>query len=71
MTTPWAWIPEHRAICAGDFFIWAFRMRVIPRKPSAIREWASALRDMVAKEPELFCRPMACPYRVPAEFGMC
>jgi len=31
----WAWIPSERAICAGDFFIWAFPMRVIPKKPNA------------------------------------
>lgn len=51
----WAWIPEHRAICAGDFFIWAFPNAGNPQKAQRYpREWASALRDMVAKEPELF-----------------
>ncbi len=51
----WAWVPEHRAICAGDFFIWAFPNAGNPQKAQRYpREWASALRDMAARAPELF-----------------
>lgn len=51
----WAWIPSQKAICAGDFFIWAFPNAGNPQKAQRYpREWAQALRDMAAMEPELF-----------------
>ena len=51
----WAWVPSHKAICAGDFFIWAFPNAGNPQKAQRYpREWACALRDMIAMEPELF-----------------
>lgn len=51
----WAWIPEHRAICAGDFFIWAFPNAGNPQKVQRYPlEWAQALRAMAAKGAELF-----------------
>ncbi|WP_439105829.1 alkyl sulfatase dimerization domain-containing protein [Congregibacter sp.] len=51
----WAWVPSQRAICAGDFFIWAFPNAGNPQKAQRYpREWAKALRDMSAMEAELF-----------------
>jgi alkyl sulfatase BDS1-like metallo-beta-lactamase superfamily hydrolase len=51
----WAWIPEHKAICAGDFFIWNFPNAGNPQKVQRYpREWAAALRDMAVRQPELF-----------------
>jgi alkyl sulfatase BDS1-like metallo-beta-lactamase superfamily hydrolase len=51
----WAWIPQRRAICAGDFFIWNFPNAGNPQKVQRYPlEWAAALRAMAAKEAELF-----------------
>ena len=51
----WAWIPRHRAICAGDFFIWNFPNAGNPQKVQRYPlEWARALRDMSAMDAELF-----------------
>jgi len=51
----WAWIPEHRAICAGDFFIWCFPNAGNPQKVQRYPvEWAAAMREMAAQGAELF-----------------
>ena len=51
----WAWIPKHKAICAGDFFIWAFPNAGNPQKAQRYpKEWAAALRDMASRDGELF-----------------
>jgi alkyl sulfatase BDS1-like metallo-beta-lactamase superfamily hydrolase len=51
----WAWIPSHRAICAGDFFIWNFPNAGNPQKVQRYPlEWARAMRDMAAMDAELF-----------------
>jgi len=51
----WTWIPEHRAICAGDFFIWNFPNAGNPQKVQRSPvEWAAALRAMAACDAELF-----------------
>ena len=51
----WAWIPEYKAICAGDFFIWNFPNAGNPQKVQRYPlEWAQALRDMAAMDAELF-----------------
>ncbi|MDT0275924.1 alkyl sulfatase dimerization domain-containing protein [Blastococcus goldschmidtiae] len=51
----WAWIPHHRAVCAGDFFIWNFPNAGNPQKVQRYpAEWAAALRAMAAQQPELF-----------------
>jgi len=51
----WAWIAKHKAICAGDFFIWNFPNAGNPQKVQRYpREWAQALRDMAARDAELF-----------------
>jgi len=50
----WAWIPSRRAICAGDFVIWNFPNAGNPQKVQRYpEEWAAALRDMAARQPEL------------------
>ena len=51
----WAWIPAHRAIYAGDFFIWNFPNAGNPQKVQRYpREWAQALRRIADQEAELF-----------------
>ena len=50
----WAWLPKHRAVCAGDFVIWVFPNAGNPQKVQRYpAEWARALRAMSAREPEL------------------
>ena len=50
----WAWLPDHRAVCAGDLFIWQFPNAGNPQKVQRFAwEWAVALRAMAALEPEL------------------
>jgi alkyl sulfatase BDS1-like metallo-beta-lactamase superfamily hydrolase len=51
----WAWIPKHKAICAGDFFIWSFPNAGNPQKVQRYPlEWAEAMRAMASKGAELF-----------------
>ncbi len=50
----WAWVPQHRAICVGDLFIWQFPNAGNPQKVQRYAwDWAVALRAMAALEPEL------------------
>ncbi len=51
----WSWIPRHKAICAGDFFIWNFPNAGNPQKAQRYPlEWAAAMRAMAAQGAELF-----------------
>ena len=51
----WAWLPEHKAICAGDFFIWCFPNAGNPQKVQRFPvEWAAAMRQMADQGAELF-----------------
>ena len=51
----WAWVPEHRAVVAGDFFIWVFPNAGNPQKVQRYpREWAGVLRAMADRGAELF-----------------
>jgi alkyl sulfatase BDS1-like metallo-beta-lactamase superfamily hydrolase len=51
----WAWLPGHKAICAGDFFIWNFPNAGNPQKVQRYpREWAAAMREMAGQGAELF-----------------
>jgi len=51
----WAWIPRHKAICAGDFFIWNFPNAGNPQKVQRYPvEWAAAMRAMADQGAELF-----------------
>ena len=50
----WTWIPGHRTACCGDLFIWASPNAGNPQKVQRYpSEWAVALREMVALEPEV------------------
>ena len=50
----WAWVPQRRAICVGDLFIWQFPNAGNPQKVQRYAwDWAVALRDMAALNPEL------------------
>jgi alkyl sulfatase BDS1-like metallo-beta-lactamase superfamily hydrolase len=50
----WAWMPEQKAVCVGDYVIWAFPNAGNPQKVQRYPlEWAQALREMQALEPEL------------------
>lgn len=50
----WAWIPDRRAICVGDLFIWQFPNAGNPQKVQRFAwDWAVSLRAMAAMEPEL------------------
>ncbi|MEP7201787.1 MAG: alkyl sulfatase dimerization domain-containing protein [Ilumatobacteraceae bacterium] len=50
----WAWLPDRKWIMAGDFVIWNFPNAGNPQKVQRYPlEWAAALRDMIAVEPEL------------------
>ncbi|MGI9607238.1 MAG: alkyl sulfatase dimerization domain-containing protein [Acidimicrobiales bacterium] len=45
----WAWIPEHKALCVGDFVTWVFPNCGNPQKVQRYPvEWAAALRKMMA-----------------------
>ncbi|GEM_PF-19286 len=47
------WVPGQRVLCCGDLFIWASPNAGNPQKVQRYpREWAMALRRMVALEPE-------------------
>ena len=51
----WAWLPQRKAICAGDFFIWNFPNAGNPQKVQRYPlEWAAALRAMAEQGAELF-----------------
>ncbi|MBV8982662.1 MAG: MBL fold metallo-hydrolase [Acidimicrobiia bacterium] len=50
----WTWVPERRVLCCGDFFIWACPNAGNPFKVQRYpHEWAIALREMAALEPEV------------------
>ena len=51
----WSWIERHKAICAGDFFIWCFPNAGNPQKVQRYPvEWAAAMRRMADQGAELF-----------------
>jgi len=51
----WVWVPERKAIFAGDLFIWFFPNAGNPQKVQRFAaDWAGALRKMIALGPELF-----------------
>jgi alkyl sulfatase BDS1-like metallo-beta-lactamase superfamily hydrolase len=50
----WVWVPSRKALCTGDLFIWASPNCGNPQKVQRYpREWAHALREMIALGPEL------------------
>jgi alkyl sulfatase BDS1-like metallo-beta-lactamase superfamily hydrolase len=49
----WTWVPERRLLHPGDLFIWAVPNAGNPQKVQRyLSDWATALRDMAALEPE-------------------
>jgi len=51
----WAWLPDRKIICAGDFFIWNFPNAGNPQKVQRYPvEWAEAMRTMAGMGAELF-----------------
>jgi len=51
----WAWLPDQKAIVAGDFLIWNFPNAGNPQKVQRYPlEWAFALRTMARQGAELF-----------------
>jgi alkyl sulfatase BDS1-like metallo-beta-lactamase superfamily hydrolase len=50
----WTWVPERRILHPGDLFIWAVPNAGNPQKVQRyLSDWATALRQMAALEPEL------------------
>ena len=50
----WVWVPDAGVACTGDLFIWASPNCGNPQKAQRFpREWAQALRDIAAKQPEV------------------
>jgi alkyl sulfatase BDS1-like metallo-beta-lactamase superfamily hydrolase len=50
----WVWIPRRRTLCPGDLFIWVSPNCGNPQKVQRYpRDWAAALREMVALGPEV------------------
>ena len=58
----WAWLPDVRGVCTGDFFTWVFPNAGNPQKVQRFPlEWARSLRAMIAMEPELLLPAHALP----------
>lgn len=50
----WTWVPEKKILHPGDLFIWAVPNAGNPQKVQRyLSDWATALREMAALEPEL------------------
>lgn len=50
----WVWMESRKAIFSGDLFIWNFPNAGNPQKVQRFAgDWATAVREMIAKEPEL------------------
>jgi alkyl sulfatase BDS1-like metallo-beta-lactamase superfamily hydrolase len=50
----WVFVPEHRLLCTGDLFLWVCPNAGNPQKVQRYpRDWAIALRAMIAREPEI------------------
>jgi len=60
----WAWIPQLKTICAGDFFIWNFPNAGNPQKVQRYPvEWAAVLRKMAGYDAEYFLPSHGLPIR--------
>ena len=67
----WAWVPEHRALCVGDFVTWVFPNAGNPQKVQRYPlEWARALRRMQAFGAELLLPAHGLPVRGTAEVNL-
>jgi alkyl sulfatase BDS1-like metallo-beta-lactamase superfamily hydrolase len=67
----WAWLPEQKAILAGDFLIWNFPNAGNPQKVQRYPlEWAAALRIMARQGAELFLPAHGLPIGGAARIAM-
>ena len=67
----WAWLPDRKWIMAGDFVIWNFPNAGNPQKVQRYPlEWAAALREMIAAEPELLVPAHGLPIAGQARIAM-
>lgn len=52
----WVFVPGKRLLCTGDLFLWVCPNAGNPQKVQRYpREWALALRAMIAKKPAVLC----------------
>lgn len=50
----WVWLPEHRILCCGDFFMWVAPNAGNPRKSQRyVGDWARSLRSMMAHQADI------------------
>jgi alkyl sulfatase BDS1-like metallo-beta-lactamase superfamily hydrolase len=67
-----AWIPERRILCAGDFFLWFFPNAGNPQKVQRYpAEWAAALREMAGLGAELLLPAHGLPIAGRERIGRC
>ena len=60
----WVFVPGKRLLCTGDLFLWVCPNAGNPQKVQRYpREWALALRAMMAREPEVLCPGHGLPIR--------
>ena len=60
----WAWVPDQKVICPGDLIIWCSPNAGNPQKVQRFaRDWAVALREMAALEPEILLPGHGLPIR--------
>ncbi|MFO0681532.1 MAG: alkyl sulfatase dimerization domain-containing protein [Sandaracinus sp.] len=52
----WVFVPGRRLLCTGDLFLWVCPNAGNPQKVQRYpRDWALALRAMIARRPEILC----------------
>lgn len=60
----WVWAPEQRVVCPGDLIIWCSPNAGNPQKVQRFaRDWAVALREMAALQPEVLLPGHGLPVR--------
>jgi alkyl sulfatase BDS1-like metallo-beta-lactamase superfamily hydrolase len=67
-----AWLPERRLLCSGDFFLWFFPNAGNPQKVQRYpAEWAAALREMAGLGAELLLPAHGLPIEGRARIRRC
>jgi alkyl sulfatase BDS1-like metallo-beta-lactamase superfamily hydrolase len=60
----WVWAPDQKVLCPGDLIIWCSPNAGNPQKVQRFaRDWAVALREMAALEPEILLPGHGLPIR--------
>ena len=60
----WVWVPERRTVCTGDLIIWCTPNAGNPQKVQRYAaDWARALREMAALDPEVLLPGHGLPVR--------